>query len=171
MNVDEKRICTEIWNSYEPLIRKISSIKLKSCPDEIDDLVADVFLALCNQVSKNGAPVKPKEWLCGTLKNLLNKKYTDIYRIRENETGFSEEEYRLPYKNDVIIQKENEIYIEELIKLFDDTLSDDDFELLNYIFNYELKSKEIAVLMNSTETAIKQKRYRLYLKLRKIVNK
>ena len=171
MNVDEKRICTEIWDSYEPWVRKISNIKLRSCPDEVDDLVSEVFLALCKQVSDNGAPEKPKEWLNGTLRNLLNRKYTKIYKIRENETNLLEEEFRLPFKNDDINRKENEIYIEELMKLFDDTLSDSELELLNYIFNYELKSKEIAVLMNTTEAAIKQKRYRLYIKLRKIVLK
>lgn len=171
MNVEEKRICTEIWDRYEPWIRRIANIKLRSCPDEVDDLVSDVFLALCKQVAKNGAPEKPKEWLNKTLQNQLNRKYTKIYKIRENETSLSGEEFRLPFKNDDINRKENEIYVEDLIKLFDDTLSDSDLELLNYIFNYELKSKEIAVLMNTTEAAIKQKRYRLYNKLRKIVLK
>ena len=171
MNVDEKRICAEIWESHEPLIRKICSIKLKSSPNEIDDVVSDVFLALCKQVSESGAPEKPREWLCGTLRNMLNKKYTAIYKIRENETSLSDEEFRLPLNNDDINRKENEIYIEELMKLFDNKLNDSDLELLDYIFNHGLKSKKIAVLKNTTEAAIKQKRYRLYLKLRKIVRK
>ena len=171
MNFDEKRICAELWDVYKDSIRKVCSIKLRSCPNEIDDVVSDVYLALCKKVSETGAPEKPKEWLFGTLRNLLNKKYKEIYSLRENETAFSETEIDLPYLHNDIHTKETEIYLEELNKAAKNVLSDEEWLLMNLIHFNRLKHKEIAVMQNSTESAVKQKHYRICNKLRKAAKK
>lgn len=171
MNVDEKKICTELWDIHKDQIRKVCSIKLRSCPNEIDDVVSEVYLALCKKVSESGAPEKPKEWLYGTLRNLLNKKYKAVYAMRENETAFSESEIELPYKHDDINLKETEIYVDELRKACEGVLSDEELVLINYIYYSRFKHKEIAAMQNSTESAIKQKHYRICNKLRKVAKK
>lgn len=52
MTVDETKICDEIWEKYKPQLQKLCAIKLKSYPDEVDDVISEVFLALCEQVAK-----------------------------------------------------------------------------------------------------------------------
>lgn len=171
MSEDEKKLCTELWDIYKEPIHRVCSVKLRSCPCEIEDVVSEVFYALCKKVAESGPPEKPREWLYGTLKNLLNKKYRGLYLIRENETVFAESEIELPYKQDDISLKETEIYIEELMKVIEDILNDEEIELINHIYYSRLKHKEIADMKNTTESAIKQKHYRINLKLRKAAKK
>lgn len=171
MNFDEKRICTELWDAYKDSIRRVCSIKLQSCPSEVDDVVSEVYLALCKKVSESGAPEKPKEWLFGTLRNLINKKYKEMYSLRENETSFSETEIDLPYMHNDIHVKETEMYFAELKKMAEDVLSDEERLLMNLIHFNRLKHKEVAAMQSSTESAIKQKHYRICNKLRKAAKK
>lgn len=171
MSDDEKKLCTELWDIYKDQIHRVCSVKLRSCPSEIEDVVSEVFYALCKKVAESGPPEKPKEWLYGTLRNLLNKKYKGLYLIRKNETAFSENEIELPYKHDDINLKETEIYVDELIKVIEGILSDEEIELINHIYYSRLKHKEIADMKNTTESAIKQKHYRINMKLRKAAKK
>ena len=46
MNENQRKICTEIWQEYESQLRKICKIKLQSHPNEIDDVMSEVSLAL-----------------------------------------------------------------------------------------------------------------------------
>lgn len=169
MNVDEKRICNELWNTYESAVRQLCIYKLRSCPDEADDVISEVFLALCKKVSKSGAPDKPREWLLGTAKNLINKSYHAVYSVREKETSLSELEYVLPYEYDGIERKTDEISDKELIKMFENVLDEEENILMNNIYYGQKKLKDIAVMMNKTESAIKQKHYRTVNKLRKVL--
>lgn len=54
MNENQRKICTEIWQEYESQLRKICKIKLQSHPNEIDDVMSEVSLALCKQIKKYG---------------------------------------------------------------------------------------------------------------------
>ena len=168
MNVDEQRICTELWDEYEPMVRRLCVFKLQSCPVEIDDVVAEVCLALCEKVSKSGPPEKPREWLIAVSHNLLNGKYKEIYAKRENETIYSDEEYDLSFRDNSIQHKEDEIFVTQLMKRAESTLKNDDYVLIDYSVNTDLKLKGIAADLNKTESAVKQKRYRVFQKLRKI---
>lgn len=167
MNDDEKRICAELWAEYEPTIRKMSEFKLQSNKAEIEDLVADVYLALCKKVSESGPPEKPREWLFKVHENLLNGKYKDYYIKRDKETSYSDEEYDLPFGDNSLKEKEFKMLLDDLLKKADGKIDADDYLLLWYTFS-GYKLKEIAELMNKSESAVKQKRYRLYIKLRKI---
>lgn len=169
METAEKDICTELWDTHKDRIHQICSIKLQSCPNEVEDVVSEVFLALCKKVSESEAPEKPKEWLYGTLNNLLNKTYRGVYAARENETPLPENEFELPYMYDEIDSKETEMYVEQLRKACD--LNDDEQKLLDLFYNKRFRNKEIAAMQASTESAIKQKHYRTIRKLRKTAKK
>lgn len=169
MKTEEKETCIELWDTHKDRIYQVCSIKLRSCPNEVEDVVSEVFLALCKKVAESEAPEKPKEWLYGTLRNLLNKTYKNAYSARENETPFFESEIELPYMYDDIDSKETEMYVEEIRKA--GILNNEELELIDLIYYKRLKLKEIAEMQNSTETAIKQKHYRMIRKLRKTAKK
>lgn len=168
MNDDEKKLCAELWDKYEPMIRKMSNYKLQSSKSEIEDLIADVCLALCKKVHESGPPEKPKEWLIAVFNNLLNGKYKEIYAKRENETIYSDEEYDMPFRDNSIQQKEDEIFAAEILKKAEGTLKKDDYVIIDSSVIKDLKLKDIAANLNKTENAVKQKRYRVFQKLRKI---
>lgn len=169
MNKLENDICNDLWIEYEPQLRKVAKTKLRSCPNEVDDVISDVFVALCEKVSKDEVPEKPKAWIYGTLNNIINLKFREIYKIKEKETGLSDEEYDLPLANDIIEEKIDEIYNDEIKSRLKVLLTEDEYKIIHSIHFDKMKMKEVAKLHNSTEAAIKQKHYRICRKLRKII--
>lgn len=167
--MNDNEICESLWKEFEPSIRKISRVKLRSCPDEVDDVVSQVFLALCEKVSKDGLPDKTKAWLYSVLNNIINQKYREVYKIKEKEQPISDNEYELPYTYNSIDEKIEEIYNDELKDKMQNLLKEDEFDIIRKIHFEKMKMKEIADLYNTTESAIKQKHYRICNKLRKII--
>lgn len=167
MTVDETKICNEIWDMYKSRLQRVCMIKLNNYPDEVDDVISDVFLALCEQIEKRGIPEHPKAWLYATFKNILNTKYREIYKAREKYVSILDNEYNLPYAGEISGKDMlDRIYGNELDQLLKDELKESEYRLLQYIYYDKLKMAEIAVLENSTEAAIKQRHYRLCNKLR-----
>ena len=169
MEIFEEKSYIEIWNKYKPQLVKISSIKLRNYPDEVEDVVQEVFLALVKKMNNSGLPDNPKAWLYGTLNNIINQKYRQIYKKRENEESLSSQVYELPLLYDSVEEKIDEIYYEEIKDNLKQLLSDDEYELIHYVHFQKLKMKEIAQILGTTESAVKQKHYRICNKLRKII--
>lgn len=167
MNSEE--LCKNLWYENEAGIRKICSIKLRSCPQEIDDTVSEVFLILCRKISENNIPQNPKAFLYAVLNNVINQKYRDIYKTKEKEKPISDNEYELFLAYDIIEEKIEEIYNSEIKQKLKILLNEDEYDLITKIHFDKMKMKEIAVLYHSTEAAVKQKHYRICRKLQKII--
>ena len=167
MNENQRKICTEIWQEYESQLRKICKIKLQSHPNEIDDVMSEVSLALCKQIEKFGKPEKPKQWLYATFNNIINLKYREIYKQKEKQENIENKDFELPFEQNGIEEKIEEIYNNEIRDKLSTFLSNDECIIIKYIFFDRLKMKEIADIIGSTESAVKQKHYRICNKLRK----
>ena len=144
---------------------------MRSCPDEVDDVISDVFWALCKQVEKNGVPEKTKQWLYGTFNNILNMKYREVYKQKEKQEALENHDFELPFEQNGIEEKIEEIYNNEIKDKLQSFLSKDEYLIIKYIYFDRLKMKEIADLVGSTESAVKQKHYRICNKLRKAAKK
>ncbi|MCM1363625.1 MAG: sigma-70 family RNA polymerase sigma factor [Faecalibacterium sp.] len=163
-------ICEKLWLENEASLRKICRVKMQSHPDIIDDIISDTFLALCQYVSENNnVPNIPKAWLYGTLNNIINQKYRKIYKTEKSKTSLSEKEYNLHFTSGGIEDKIDEIYSYQIKDKLKYLLNDDEYQIIKYIHYDELKVKDVAKILNSTESAIKQKHYRICNKLRKII--
>ena len=114
MNENQRKICTEIWQEYESQLRKICKIKLQSHPNEIDDVMSEVSLALCKQIKKYGEPNKPKQWLYATLNNIINLKYRELYKFKEKQESLENNDFELPFEENGIESKIEEIYNNEI---------------------------------------------------------
>lgn len=111
----------------------------------------------------------PQAWLYGVLNNKINLRFRDIYKTAEKETSFDDREYELPYADDLIDKKIDEVYNSEIKNRLQKLLSSDEYELIKAIHFEKLKMKEAAERFGSTESAVKQKHYRICRKLRKII--
>ena len=171
MNENQRKICTEIWQEYESQLRKICKIKLQSHPNEIDDVMSEVSLALCKQIEKFGKPEKPKQWLYATFNNIINLKYREIYKQKEKQDNIENKDFELPFEQNGIEEKIEEIYNNEIRDKLSTFLSNDECIIIKYIYFDRLKMKEIADIIGSTESAVKQKHYRICNKLRKLAKK
>lgn len=167
MNAIENEVCIRLWIENEPRIRKLCELKLNSCPDEIDDVISELFLSFFKKMSEDGVPEKPKGWLYGALNNIINMKYREIYRLREREKRLSDEEFELSFEVDVIGEKIDEIYDDEMKDKLKELLSEDEYQIISAVHFDGMKMTEYARLHNMTEAAVRQKHYRICRKLRK----
>lgn len=170
MGTDTKgmELCEALWNECEPELRRLCKYKLSSCPSEIDDVIADAYLVLCNAVDKNVDIVNPKAWLFGTVNNLIKIKYAELNTKKKKHIRFESLEQDLFYNVDFDDVKLPDETIEELMNDILDELSASERTLFIFIYDKKLKFKEIAMILNSTESAIKQKHYRLVRKIKRM---
>lgn len=84
MTEAENKKCAELWAEYESDLRNICKAKMRGYEAEIDDIIAEVYLALCNHTSKEGPPIYEKAWLYGTLKNLINQIPRQVQKRRKH---------------------------------------------------------------------------------------
>lgn len=165
----KKDLCEKLWNENEAALRRLCFVKMQSHPDEIDDVISEVFLALCQNISKDNIPNKPKAWLYGTLNNIIKLRYRKLYALREKETSLSNKEYDLPFDNGGIEEEIGKMDINQIEDILKKYLNENEYQLIKSIHYDKLKIKEIAEMNNTTETAIRQKNYRICKKFRKAV--
>ena len=169
MDDSGRELCERLWRKYEEQLRRVCGARMSGCPQDAEDVISEVFCALCAQVEKSGAPDMPKAWLYGTLNNQINMRFRTICKIREHETELDEREYMLPLGCDLIESKTQQIYESEIKGKLKKLLRKDEYELICLIHFDGLKMKEAAKRLNSTPSAVKQKHYRICRRLRKII--
>ena len=167
-NNNSNELCEKLWNEYEPSLRKICNYKLSSYPSEIDDVIGDTYLALCKALD-NGVEInKPKAWLYGTLNNLIKLKYAEINKRKKYLVDFESVEYDLSYDIDFDDEKVSEEMLQKLKEEILEELTESENTLLVLIYDRKLKLKEVARIIDTTESAVKQKHYRLKRKIKKL---
>lgn len=157
-----------LWKEYEVSLRKICNYKLSEYPGEVDDVIGETYLALCSAIADGADMQNPKAWLYGTLNNQIKLKLSEISRNRRANISIYRVERRLLYS----INFDEKILSEEVIKkLKDDVfdgLSDAEKTLLLMKYDKNLTFREIAKITNSTTSAVKQKHYRIKLKIKQL---
>ncbi len=165
------KICEELWKQYEPHLRAMCKMKLQSMPNEIDDVISEVFLALCKKVDESGPPEDPKTWLYKTLYNRIARKYNDVNKTRERLIDLAAVENSLPAATDYIEEVEDRVLFEHLDSACKDKLRDKEKILLQYYYEDGLTIKEIANILHISEPTVRQRCHRLCEHLRKIAEK
>ncbi len=171
METIDTKICEELWKQYEPRLWAMCRIKLQSMPDEIDDVISEVFLALCKKIDESGPPENPKTWLYKTLYNRIAKKYNDAYKARERLSDLTAFENSLPSGTDCVEEVEDCVLFEHLDCVCKDKLKDKEKTLMKYFFEDGLTTKEIANILHISEFTVRQRCHRLCVHLRKIADK
>lgn len=170
MTEDEKNICSTLWNEFEQDVKRLCMIKLSSNKSAVDDVVSDVFFALCIFVEKNGSPNNPKAWLYSVTYNKINEKFRSLYKNKDRKLCF-EYEYELSYDYDFENDVLDKLFIDELKSSLKEKLNDDETKLYNYLYNQNLTLSQTADLLKISKSAVKQRKYRLNNKIRTIAKK
>ena len=170
---DSKReYCKSIWLRNESKLRKLCTYKLNSYPDEIEDILAEAALILWTAIFNEKTIEYPDSWLYSVTNNLIKKKYSEMNIEKERKTVFDEENadvYRLRIGYDFESSLLSDNLIENFIVELDFELDSTEKQLYEYIYEDKLKMKEIAVLLSTTESAVKQKNYRMTRKIKKLI--
>lgn len=160
--------CEKLWNQCEPQIRKLCLVKMADRPEEIDDIVSDTYLALCEAVNNGKEFSNPTAWLYSTANNLISKNFRKLRTYRQKYKTLSDTEYELSYNFDFLDSMISDTNIEQIKNEIESELNDAEKDLLKMIYTDNLKMKEIANLLNTSVSAIKQKRYRLVKKIKQM---
>lgn len=175
MNITEAskhELCKALWLENEPKLRKLCAFKLNSHPDEVEDILAEAALIFWTAIINGKTIQYPNSWLYATVNNLIKKKYTELNAEKNRKVDFTERNIQL-YSLSVGYDFESIRLTDELIEKFsmeiDSFLSPEEIQLYKYVYDDNLKMKEIADLLSSTESAVKQKNYRLHRKVKKLV--
>ena len=168
----ESIFCENIWKESFIGVKRLCEYKLRSYPDEIDDVVSEVYLAFISAVHNKKAPDNPKAWLYAVANNIIKKKYSQNNKQKHFSISMSSQNIDkielsvFPDLSDEIISDADIMLMAD--KIFSQ-LSLEEQQILTY-FHYENKSiKEIADIINKSESAVKQKHYRLCLKVRRLI--
>lgn len=167
MNKKDKKMCDKLWQELEPQVRNLCRAKLRSYPHEVDDIISQTFLALCQKINTDGFPIKPKAWIYGTCRNIILKKYTEIYN--QNHISIENMEKELPLEEDAISTKIEEIYNQQFQEKLHSFLTESEYQFVSYFYFQHLNVKETALILNITESAVRQRNYRICIKLKKIL--
>lgn len=170
MNESQKQLCAELWELYEPQLRKVCNIKLVGEEEEKEEVLSETFLILCKKIDQDGDLEYPQAWLYATLNNLIKQKYTEKNKAKVTYVA----EYAqidLPYEYDMVDEIFDEETLEELKGILKQKLTADEKQLLYYIIHENKTYKEIAELTATNENSVKQRKYRLFNKIKKLAKK
>ena len=158
----------EDLQDYLLRLRKLCKYKLHNHPTEAEEVVSEVLLVFVTAVNNTKIPKDPMAWLYSVANNIIKHKYKEIQR----------EDHRSAY-----IHSDNELWVypdftdeiisdSAILKMADDILSgftEEERTLLSYIYIENKSMKEIAEIMGKTESAVKQKHYRLCLSIKRLI--
>lgn len=167
MTKKDKKMCNSLWKELEPQVRNLCRAKLRNYPHEVDDIISQTFLTLCQKIDTDGFPIKPKAWIYGTCHNIICKKYNEIYN--KQCIYIEDMEKELPLEEDVINTKIEELYNQQLQEKLHSFLTESEYQFVSYFYFQHLNVKETASILNITESAVRQRNYRICIKLKKIL--
>ncbi len=171
---EKEELCKKMWLQHSDDLKKLCERKLNSCPDEIDDVIADAFYYLCVNVFEGNIHTNTSSWLFAVTNNLIKKKYTEMNRRKQRHICFDEADLELYdcYGTDDIVLfegKVSESIIDSLNVEIIDNLNPADQQLYKYVYKDKLSLRKIAEKMNLTYGAAKERNHRLSQKIKIMV--
>lgn len=172
LDTDNNKISENVWKQYSADIRKLCRIKFIDMPAVAEDVFSEVFLAYIKAVNSGIVIKNAKAWLYKVANNLICKKQKELQKQRssafsaDNVISHSHQLAVYPDLAELMISDE---LIENIADDIIGALSEEENLLLECFLHKNMHWKEIAELTGKTEGAVKQKYYRLCIKIRKSI--
>lgn len=164
-------VAEQLWREHQGKIRSLCEFKLRSCPDEVDEVISEAYLSLCIKLNE-GKISNPKAWLYSTVNNMIKITYKEQAKNRANIVSLDAagaNMHNLIYITADFTEKnlsndEIDILKEQVLS----SLPPDDRRFIEMIYDEHLKYKKIAEILNTTENAVKQRSYRVRGEIKKL---
>lgn len=170
--VENHGLHIELWNRYETGVRRLCEYKLKSNPNDIEDVVSETFLILCKAIEDEVEIKNYGGWIYAVANNLIKQLYEKNNDEKEILVSFSESDeefYDIKVGYDLEDKLISDEEIEELKEEIINSLSPSEKTIIRLFHEEKIKMKEIAEVLNISESAVKQKHYRTVRKIKKAV--
>lgn len=160
-----------IWQEHEPYIRKFCTYKLQSQPDEIEDCIQEVFIALSQAEEKGRIIAYPKAWLTKVADNLIKDFYEKARKASERTVAYDAQilERTQIFYPDEDLTSLSEEQISQLKEEVFSHLTEPEQKLLHDRYAAKKSFAEIASEQNTTASNIRQRLYRLKQKTKAII--
>lgn len=161
-SVNENRTynCEELWYKYEPSIRGICKYKLKKYPEDVDDIVIEVYLAFCEACKKEQEIGNIEAWLFAVLHNKITAKYKELSTYKERYESYDEEKHVIYYEMNFDEPTVPDSVIDATANEIISSLKEEEQELLELVDRKKVKYKAISKQKNKTIPSLKQAHYR-----------
>lgn len=146
-------------------MKKICHAKMADNND-IDDIISETYLAFYEHCKKHGLPDNPTAWLYSILNRRINNKCREVYKNARNKVHLDEIQ-NLSFEVDFEEELLKNVSIDELKTKIISKLTNDEYNLYELIYEKGTKYAEIAKKYSTTESAVKQRHYRLCSKIKK----
>ena len=160
----QEEIFTEIWYKYRPEMRRFCYANLKGYKEEAEDIVERAFYLLWKKMAEDDLPPVPQAWLYKTIDNLIKAEYRRQKKDQKYLTFGSTTCENLRYVVDLDEEMAKEELNQELVNAVNNELTEDEKELIRYLFIEEKSHKEIAEILGISDNAVKQRRFRMIRK-------
>lgn len=168
----DKEYCKKTFCEYEPLIRSLCNCKLDGSQKDIDAVVTQTFCAYCEAVEQGKCIASVKAWLLSKAINLIkinNSKNKNFLNSNDHITNFMYEIKNIDFyyrdnTADMIIDDNSLLFLREKIEK---ELTPNELLLIEFVYKDNLKYKDIANILNTSISAVKQRIYRLKRKVKK----
>lgn len=156
--LDIELIMKEYTNYIFTIIKNSSNNLI---PEDIEEIISDVFLTIWNNREKLDIEKELSPYIAGITKNLIKKKY------RDNKTHENIEDYeeRLICIEGIDLYCEEEEQNEILIKNLE-LLKPEEQRIFMMFYYEDKKIKEIARILDVSQSKVKMKLYRIRKKLK-----
>lgn len=158
-----------IWADNELYLRRLCNIKLQSCPQEIDDVMHDTYIALCEAFNDGRVINDYKKWLVGTLNHKVIAKYNEITISKKRFISFDDIETKVFYVVDFDSKRMSDELTEEIADEIISSLSAKEQNLYHLIYDQKLKKKQIASILGIKAGTVRERAFRLNYKIKTII--
>lgn len=161
------------WDAYYNDVYAYCFKKLGDNPEDVEDIVQEVFAVLWLNMLKETKISKVKPWLVATAKNKIYKKYVENAKKRKRETALDDvnSAFLLKKAFDIDEERMQDYVIEDIYEKANSLLKEDEQELLEMLYDKRMSHEEIAGLFGTTANAVKQRAYRSNVKMKLYVTK
>lgn len=160
----------ELWNEFEPYIRKLCQYKLSSMPHCVDDCIQETFRALSEAMSSGTVIEHPKAWLSCVANNNIKDLYSQAKKDKDRIISLDHNDAltQAVFINfDDVVLSEDEILSAKatIVAQFGDA----EKLLLEERFVKKKKIGEIAKIHSISEENVRQQIFRLKKKADKLI--
>lgn len=172
MSIDDNKrdTCQKLWDEYEPTLRRFCRLRMQSNSDEIDDVVIQTFVEFLEAMNKGANIRNYKGYIFKICERIIIRNRKEASKRRRFTVSLESLKTDLYYRNDFDYGLLDELTEKELNDIINDTLSEADIILLKLFVERNMTYKQLAKMYQTTESAIKQRKYRITQKFKNAVN-
>lgn len=159
-----KEICIKMWKEYEPKLRIFCRAKLVNYQEDADDILSKTFQLFWAELLSKGVPPYPEKWLYKTANNLIKAEYRRQNKIKGKVVSLADNEAVLYIIEDIDDKMVDDQLYSELMAELNEKLSEDEKLIIKYAIVEEKSYAEIADILEISELAVKQRKYRVIKK-------